>query len=385
MRAPSERLPCAAACAAARAGIATAAVACATACTTAPPAQPPATLHRFREMVMGVEMQVVIDDDSPEQASRAARAAFDAARAVDEALSDWTASSGLRATISAARAAPPGTAVPASPILIDATLRAEDISRLTDGAFDCTAAPVVAIWREARAAGAPPTESALAEARGRTGHQHVHADRAAGTISFSRPGMSLDFGGIGKGMASAAAVAAARRAGCPRALVAVSGDVAAGAAPRDREGWQVAIESGLGSLESCVVWLRESALSTSGDAEQVLVHGGQRHSHIVDPRTGKAVNHAIAPTVWSTDPAAADAAATALSVLGISEMDALCERMRASGVPLEMRVAYRETPDGPVLIRATGGFPACIGAAGIAPDRQSADPKASGSGAAGGS
>lgn len=368
-----------------RAALAALGTAVAMSCATARPEPPVPRLHRFREVVMGVEMQVVIDDDSQERASRAARAAFDAAREVDEALSDWTASSGLRATLSAARAAPPGTPVPASPILIDAALRAEDMSRMTGGAFDCTAAPVVALWREARATGAPPAEGSIAEAHERIGHQHVHADRAAGTISFSRPGMSLDFGGIGKGMASAAAIAAARRAGCERALIAVSGDVAAGAAPRGREGWQVAIESGLGSLESCVVLLRESALSTSGDAEQVLVHGGQRHSHIVDPRTGRAMNHAIAPTVWSTDPAVADAAATALSVLGISEMDALCDRVRASGVALEMRVAYRETPDGPVLIRATRGFPACIGAGEIAPDPQSANPQGSGSGATGGS
>ena len=336
------------------------AAACAGACSPARNSPGTATLHRFREVVMGVEMQVVVDDDSRERAARAARDAFDAARGVDEALSDWTASSGLRTTLDAAHAAPPGTPVPASAILVDATRRAGEMSRLTDGAFDCTAAPVVALWRQARASGAPPSADALAEALGRIGYRHVRADPGAGTLQFDRPGMTLDFGGIGKGIASSAALAAARRAGCDRTLVAVSGDVAAGAPPRGRDGWQVAIESGLGSLEPCVVWLRESALSTSGDAEQVLVHGGQRHSHIVDPRTGRAVNHSIAPTVWSTDPAVADAAATSLSVLGVREMDALCERIRASGVQVEMRVAYRETPDGPVLVRATRAFPACM-------------------------
>lgn len=338
-----------------------AAAACAGACSPAPDTPGTATLHRFREVVMGVEMQVVVDDDSRERAASAARDAFDAARSVDEALSDWTASSGLRTTLDAARAAPPGTPVPASATLVDATLRAGEMSRLTDGAFDCTAAPVVALWRQARASGAPPSADAVSEALGRIGYRHVRANPNTATLQFDRPGMTLDFGGIGKGIASSAALAAARRAGCDRTLVAVSGDIAAGAPPRGRDGWQVAIESGLGSLEPCVVWLRESALSTSGDAEQVLVHGGQRHSHIVDPRTGRAVNHSIAPTVWSTDPAVADAAATSLSVLGVREMDALCERLRASGVKVEMRVAYRETPDGPVLVRATLGFPACMG------------------------
>ena len=333
---------------------------CVGACSTSREASDRPQLHRFREMVMGVEMSVVVDDDSPARAAGSARAAFDAARAVDEALSDWTSSSGLRDTARAAASAPAGTPVPASPALVDATMRAAEMSRITGGAFDCTAAPIVALWRQARTAGVPPQDGALAEARARVGYQRVHADLSGGTLRFDVSGMSLDFGGIGKGIASSAALAAARRAGCERVLVAVSGDIAAGAAPRGREGWQVAIESGLGTLAPCVVWLRESALSTSGDAEQVLVHGGQRHSHIVDPRTGRAVSHSIAPTVWSTDPAVADAAATALSVLGVGEMDTLCERIRASGTPVEMRVAYRETPDGPVLIRATTDFPVCM-------------------------
>jgi thiamine biosynthesis lipoprotein len=343
--------------------------ACMAACSAPPPTTAGATLHRFREMIMGVEVRIVIDDDSAELATRSARAAFDAVRNVDESISDWTASSALAATLRAAEAAPAGTPVPANAILVDAARRAAEMSRLTDGAFDCTAAPLVAVWREARRAGAPPADDAIAQAMKRVGSRHLHADPSQGTLRFDIREMSLDFGGIGKGIASAAAVAAARRDGCDRVLVAVSGDVAAGAAPRGREGWQVAIESGLGSLEPCVVWLRESALSTSGDAEQVLVHGGTRHSHIVDPRTGKAVTDAIAPTVWSPDAAVADAAATALSVLGVRAMDSLCARIRATGVPIEMRVAYRDAPGGPVQVRSTPGFPPCISAAAMEPGR----------------
>jgi thiamine biosynthesis lipoprotein len=311
---------------------------------------------------MGVEVLVVVDEDSPERAAHVARAAFDAARAVDESLSDWTISSELRAVAAATAAADPGTPVPASPILADAVRRSIDMWHVTDGAFDCTAGPLVAIWRSARSSGAVPTDQEIAEARDRTGSRHLHADIGRGTVSFDRRGMSLDFGGIGKGIASGAALAAARAAGSGRTLVAVAGDVAAGAPPRGRLGWQVAIESGLGTLPPCVVWLTDAALSTSGDAEQVLVSGGARHSHIVDARTGDAVTQRIAPTVWSTDAAVADAAATSISVLGVSAMEPLCARIRASGVPIEMRIAFRERDDGPVATVATAGFPSCADA-----------------------
>jgi thiamine biosynthesis lipoprotein len=62
--------------------------------------------------------------------------------------------------------------------------------------------------------------------------------------------------------------------------------------------------------ESPVAWidLRDGeSLATSGTYEKTVRVGKTRHSHIIDPRTGKAIGGAISVTVLSDDAELADA------------------------------------------------------------------------------
>jgi len=65
------------------------------------------------------------------------------------------------------------------------------------------------------------------------------------------------------------------------------------------------------------VSLSNAALATSGDYHRFFEHGGRRYSHVIDPSTGRPVNHALASvTVAADDSLTADAWDTALLVLG---------------------------------------------------------------------
>src|SRR5262249_19377188 len=64
----------------------------------------------------------------------------------------------------------------------------------TRGAFDPTALPLVRLWNWKTAA--VPGEEDLAQARALVGWRHVQ--RRAGSVFLPRPGMCLDFGGLGK-------------------------------------------------------------------------------------------------------------------------------------------------------------------------------------------
>jgi thiamine biosynthesis lipoprotein len=72
----------------------------------------------------------------------------------------------------------------------------------TDGAFDPTIAPVVALWRTARKTRTLPMPDARAAAVALRGWRDISIDRVRGTVRRPRPGMALDFGGIGKGYAA---------------------------------------------------------------------------------------------------------------------------------------------------------------------------------------
>ena len=126
--------------------------------------------------------------------------------------------------------------------------------------------------------------------------------------------MQLVAGGIAKGFAAdeAAAVLASHR--ITRVLVAAGGDIVAGDAPPGRDGWQVAV-LGLGEVPLRSVTLRHQAVSTSGDAEQYFEVAGVRYSHIIDPRTGRALTGRSSVTVIARNGISSDSLATALSVM----------------------------------------------------------------------
>jgi len=133
--------------------------------------------------------------------------------------------------------------------------------------------------------------------------------------------MQIDLGGIAKGYAAQKTIALLRAYGLRSALVAAGGDIVAGAAPPSEKGWRVTIlplTHDDKNAEGCLL-IHDAAVSTSGDAEQFVEIEGVRYSHIVDPRTGLAVTGRSSVTVVAREGTTADAAATALSVLGPTE------------------------------------------------------------------
>jgi thiamine biosynthesis lipoprotein len=180
---------------------------------------------------------------------------------------------------------------------------AQRLAALTDGAFDVTIGPVTHLWRLGKMADA--------ETMARVGWPKVVLDKKGRTVELKLAGMQLDLGAIAKGYAADEALKTLRGLGVKRALIAVSGDIVAGDAPPGTRGWRVGLEPAGGEI-----FLRNAAVSTSGDTEQVREIGGVRYSHIIDPKTGLGLTSASAVTVVARRGLDADPIATAVSVLG---------------------------------------------------------------------
>jgi thiamine biosynthesis lipoprotein len=194
--------------------------------------------------------------------------------------------------------------------------RSLETSRLTEGAFDVTMGPLIALWREARKAGVPPSQDSVRHALGHVGYSFLEVDTRGGRIRFRRKGMSLDLGGIAKGFALDRAAAALREEGIEQALLNAGGDVVALGGKGDRP-WTIGIRDPrdpkglMGTLK-----VRGMAVMTSGDYERFFLHQGRRYHHILDPRTGYPARGCISVTVVGPDATRADALATAAFVLG---------------------------------------------------------------------
>ncbi len=184
--------------------------------------------------------------------------------------------------------------------VLEASLK---LSVLTEGAFDVTIGPVTHLWR----LGKLPDASAMA----RVDWKQVVLDKRRRTVELKLAGMQLDLGAIAKGYAADEALKTLHGMGVKSALIAVSGDIAAGDAPPGTKGWRVGLEPAGGEM-----LLRHAAVSTSGDTEQTREIGGVRYSHIIDPKTGLGLRSAIAVTVVARRGLDADPIATAVSVMG---------------------------------------------------------------------
>ncbi len=187
-------------------------------------------------------------------------------------------------------------------------------SQLTRGAFDVTVGPLVALWTRAGQTGVLPGVAELERARALVGASQIEVDGAHAALA--REGASVDLGGIAKGWALDRMLPLLRERGIERALLDFGqSSVWALGAPPGAAGWRLLArgpdESALG-----VLTLVDQALSVSGSLGQWVEIGGRRYGHIVDPRSGLALERRRQALVVAPNAALAEALSKALLILG---------------------------------------------------------------------
>ena len=161
---------------------------------------------------------------------------------------------------------------------------AATLTELSDGAFDITSGVLREAWQFDGSDNLPDAYvvSSILKC---VGWNKVtwHAPRLT-----LRPGMQIDFGGIGKEYAVDRAAALVREHFTGAFLINFGGDVYATGRTTDAAGWQVGIESvdTEQRVAQTIVQLKNGGLATSGDARRYLLKDGIRYGHILDPATG---------------------------------------------------------------------------------------------------
>ena len=294
-------------------------------------AKPPA-LERFEfaERHMGTRFRIILYAPDAGAAERAAKAAFQRVAALDSIMSDYRADSELSRLSDQAG----GQTVKVSEDLFRVLAAAQKLAQETRGAFDVTAGPVVQLWRIARMKGSLPDPELMEQARARVGYENLSLNDREQTAQLLKKDMSLDLGGIAKGFAADEALRVLKQFQIQSALVAAGGDIAVSDAPSGKSGWLIGIAplEPPGSKPKRFLLLSNAAVSTSGDAEQHVEINGVRYSHIVDPRTGEALEGRSSVSVVAPNGMTSDSLATAISVLGPVKGLELIRRTKETGV-----------------------------------------------------
>jgi thiamine biosynthesis lipoprotein len=290
-------------------------------------------LVRVARRAMATQFEVLLPLGTPD-AVPAAEAAFDEIDRLEDQLTIYRDTSEV--TRLNVRAATGPVAVEEG--LFDLLQLAARISGDTDGAFDITAGALIKAWGFFRGPRRVPGDAELRQVLQRVGMRHVVLDPEAHTLHFTRPGLEINLGSIGKGYALDRAAELLRTSWKIRCGVLHGGHssvYAMGSEPGTGRGWSVGIRHPWDEgRRLAVVCLRDRALGTSAATFQHLVHHGRRLGHILDPRTGWPADTLASASVLAPTAAEADALATAFFILGVDRAREYCAAHPAIGAVL---------------------------------------------------
>ncbi len=199
------------------------------------------------------------------------------------------------------------------------------VGDLSGGALDVTVGPLVDLWSfgpTARPVGAVPDEREIAAAMASVGYRRLEVRLDPPAVRKPSAACRVDLSAVAKGFAVDQVAEGLETLGIRRYMIEVGGEIRTAGRNAKGEFWQIAVElpttSGRGVQR--IIPLGERAMATSGDYRNYFEHDGTRFCHIINPRTGRPVNHRLASvSILANTCMEADALATALFVLGPDE------------------------------------------------------------------
>ena len=209
-------------------------------------------------------------------------------------------------------------AVEVSKELFDLIFRAQQISKLSSGAFDLTFAAVDKLWNFDGRESEMPNPDALKASVFNIGYQLIELNEQSLTVFLPKKGMKIGFGAIGKGYAADSAKQLLVERGVLGGIINASGDMNTWGTKPDGSSWTIGIVNPMNN-KKVFSWfsLEHNAVVTSGDYEKFTQINGRRYSHIIDPRTGIPSQGIVSCTIFAGKAELADAIATAIFVMGV--------------------------------------------------------------------
>lgn len=216
-------------------------------------------------------------------------------------------------------------AFPCSDAFSTVVRNALELSRATGGAFDPTLQPLLNLWGFGSEAeeSSVPSDEAVAVAKQMTGWEKVTVE-ASSNLRKTEPDISLALGALAKGYGVDAVGQVLNEAGLENWFVEIGGEVLAKGVNGEQVPWRIGIQfpttNPMDMTLQGIVHVTNGAIATSGDYRNYIKENDTVYSHILDPRTGRAVKSSTASvTVKAPTCIEADGIATALFVMGAEE------------------------------------------------------------------
>ncbi|EBX8917702.1 FAD:protein FMN transferase ApbE [Salmonella enterica subsp. enterica serovar Thompson] len=222
---------------------------------------------------------------------------------------------------------------PVSEAMADIVTSALRIGAKTDGAMDITVGPLVNLWGFGpdRQPLHIPTPAQIDAAKAKTGLQHLQVIDRAGHQFLQKdlPDLYVDLSTVGEGYAADHLARLMEQEGIARYLVSVGGALSSRGMNAQGQPWCVAIQKPTDreNAVQAIVDINGHGISTSGSYRNYYELDGKRVSHVIDPQTGRPIEHnLVSVTVIAPTALEADGWDTGLMVLGTQKAQEVVRR-----------------------------------------------------------
>lgn len=235
-------------------------------------------------------------------------------KAIDTSMSTWIPESII------SRINKNDSHVLVDPYFIDVFNKSIAVSARTGGLFDVTVGPLVNAWGFGFSKKANVDSILIDSLLQMVGYKMASLE--GNKLIKAKPQIMLDFNALAQGYTVDVIAGYLEKKGIPNYLVELGGELKA-KGKKGKDEWKVGIDkpdenaTAERKLEA-IISLNNKALATSGNYRKFYEEGGQKFSHIIDPRTGyPAKQNLLSATVIAGDCMTADAYATAMMIMGL--------------------------------------------------------------------
>ncbi len=212
-----------------------------------------------------------------------------------------------------------------SPEIFNLVSIAQVVHAKSAGCYDLTVKPLFDLWGFSRHQTRVPEPREIAALLPHIGMDKLELDAGQNRMRKRDPDLAVDLSSIAQGYTVGAVAKILESRGIQNYMDEIGGEMKVRGRKANGEDWRIAVEKPTPFTREVqrILSLHQQAgvaVMTSGTYRNFFEQGGQVYSHIINPKTGKPVNHKLlSVTVLHDDPTWADAWSTALLCLGEEE------------------------------------------------------------------
>ena len=290
-------------------------------------------------LLMGTVINIKAVGLDPKLASEAINASFARMSAHESVLSRFLPESQLSELNQAGAMKDP------HPALLSVLQQSQELSQLTDGAFDITINPLLALYQSNETL---PSDAEIQQALELVDYRKLNISTQ--TVGFQEAGMSITLDGVAKGFIVDEGVAELENFGFTNVMVEAGGDLMALGEKAPASPWKIGLQAPRAEMGNLLTTMpvENQAVATSGDYMQTFTADLANH-HIIDPRSGYSSPELASVSVVAPSVMLADGLATSVMVMGEAGLNLIekmpdCEAFAVTKNALVLRTSgFRES------------------------------------------